>query len=301
MPTGNDLSISVVIPAYNAGPYIAATLQSVLAQQADNIEVVIVDGGSTDDTVDIANTFSTLNITIISEPDRGQLDALQKGLKVARNDIILWLNADDIVMPGAFSAARQAFSNNNVDFVYSDDVAFNERTGGYFYGPPIDGLNDFDHYLYYRQMYSECVYWKRSITRFLQEDAYSLRVYTDYAFFLRLRWGRRGMWLNQRLGAFRIREGQASAEFQNQKVEEYKRVKEIHRLYIGWPEQRFVLARIVYWPWFLTRQRLRPEITRACRRLTRAVTKDRKRKREADDFFNKWLLPMSSKGPRSGD
>ncbi|MCK1606582.1 glycosyltransferase [Bradyrhizobium sp. 166] len=294
-------SISVVIPAYNAGPYLAATLQSILSQGADGVEVVLVDGKSSDNTLAIAAAFSKLAIKLISEPDRGQLDALQKGLRVASGDIILWLNADDLVMPGAFAEVRSIFAENDVDFVYSDDAAFDEERRGYYYGAPIRGLSDLDHFLFYRQLYSECVYWKRSITRYLSNEAYELRVYTDYAFFLRLRWRRRGRWTNKRLGAFRIREGQASAQFSARKRQEYLSVKKMHRDYIGMSWPTFVLAQLIYWPWFVTRQRMLPQLERAGRRILRVLTHDRKRSRETDYFYSKWLLPKGSTSPRNDE
>lgn len=291
------LSISVVIPAYNAGPYLAATLQSILSQGDEGVEVILVDGNSTDDTLAVASAFSNLSIKVITEPDRGQLDALQKGLRMASGDVVLWLNADDIVMPGAFSAVRAAFFEQDIDFVYSDDVAFLEEQGGYYYGPCIRGLSDLDHFLFYRQMYSECVYWKRSITRYLPTEAFDLRVYTDYAFFLRLRWGRRGRWVSKRLGAFRIREGQASAQFSSRKRSEYLSVKNMHREYVGMSATGFVLWRWLYWPLFAIRQQLRPQLQRGTRRVFRMMTGDRSRTREAHYFYSKWLLPKGSKGP----
>ena len=294
------ISISVVIPAYNAASFIAATLQSILSQGEDAVEVILVDGNSTDDTLAIASAFSDLSIKVISEPDRGQLDALQKGLRVASGEIVLWLNADDIGMPGAFSEVRAAFAERDVDFVYSDDAAFREEARGYYYGPPIRGLSDFDHFLFYRQMCSECVYWRRSITCYLPEEAYDLRVYTDYAFFLRLRWGRRGRWVGKRLGAFRIREGQASSEFGSRKRKEYAWVKKMHREHIGMSMWQFVIFRWIYWPWFAVRQQLRPQIQRGARRIFRFLTNDRKRSREASYFYSQWLLPVGSKGPRDG-
>lgn len=293
------LSISVVIPAYNAGPYLAATLQSILSQGAEGVEVILADGNSSDDTLQIASAFSSLPIRVITEPDRGQLDALQKGLRMATGDIVLWLNADDIVMPGAFSAVRAKFAEQDVDFVYSDDVAFHEEEKGYYYGPPISGLSDLDHFLFYRQMCSECVYWRRSAIRYLPEQAYDLRVYTDYAFFLRLRWGRRGRWVSKRLGAFRIRESQASAQFKSRKQSEYRSIKRMHREYIGMSVPVFVLGRLMYWPWFAIRHLVRPQLQRGARRIVRLLTKDRRRSQEANFFYSEWLLPIGSKGPRN--
>jgi len=291
-------TISVVIPSYNAARYIAATLQSIQAQNMDGVEVVLIDGASKDDTLNIARSFSNLDMTIVSERDQGQLDALQKGLRLARNDIILWLNADDIVMPGAFAAVRKAFEEHDVDFVYSDDVAFNEDQRGYYYGPPIKGLNDLDHFLFYRQLCSECVYWKRDITKYLTTESFDFKVYTDYAFFLNMRWKRRGLWLPKRLGAFRIREGQASSEFRERGLQEYHRIKAMHRTRIGMSLGAFRAAQIAYYPWFAIRQNMIPQVKRALRRVIRYMTNDAGRLEESAFFFGEWLLPLESREPR---
>ena len=291
-------SISVVIPAYNAGPYLAATLQSVLAQGSEGVEVILVDGNSSDNTLQVASAFSSVMcIRVVSERDHGQLDAMQKGVRLATGDIVFWLNADDIVMPGAFAEVRATFAAHDVDFVYSDDVAFREEDGGYYYSPTIRGLSDWDHFLFYRQLYSDCVYWKRAITRYLPPEAYELRLYTDYAFFLRLRWGRKGRWIKKRLGAFRIREDQVSAKFRSRKLEEYRRVKAMHRDYIGMPRAAFTAAQFAYSCWFFIRQQLWPQFERGARRAIRLLTADRRRARESRFFYSAWLLPKGSEGP----
>ncbi|EIZ79787.1 glycosyl transferase family 2 [Novosphingobium sp. Rr 2-17] len=295
----NHPKISVVIPAWNAAKYLAATLQSVADQCLENVEIILIDGGSTDDTLSIARSFDGLAISILSEPDRGQLDALQKGLKLASGDIVLWLNADDVVMPGSFLVVLEQFKDSSVDFVFSDDVAFNEETGGFYYGPSIKGLNDLDHLLFYRQLYSECVYWRRSITTFLEDEYFDLRVYTDYAFFLRLRWGRKGRWVSKRLGAFRIRTGQASEAFSTKKKDEYIRIKKQHCEHIGMPFIQYMITKIVYMPWFVLRQRIRPQIMRGIRRAFRFFSGDKGRVREANFFFENWLLPINSRTPRN--
>lgn len=296
---GDQLTISVVMPAFNAGNFIAATLASIAGQGDESVEVILADGSSQDATLEIARSFHELDVKIVSEPDLGQLDALQKGLRMATGDIVLWLNADDIVMPGAFAAVREAFADPTVDFVYSDDIAFNEKTRGYYYGPPIRGLGDLDHFLFYRQMCSECVYWRRSITRFLDDDYFDLRVYTDYAFFLRLRWGRKARWLRKRLGAFRIREGQSSDAFRARKLIEYNRVKAMHKVHIGWSKGRYNAQRLIWGPWFRLRHSLCPQLIRGTRRLMRVLTRDKRRKAEAEWFYESWLLPSSCE--RSGE
>ena len=100
--------VSIVTPSYNQGKFIRATIESVLSQDYQNIEYIILDGGSTDETASIAQEYST-RLTFISEPDRGQSHAINKGFRMARGKIVSWLNSDDILLPGAVTQAVQAF------------------------------------------------------------------------------------------------------------------------------------------------------------------------------------------------
>lgn len=98
--TINLPKISVVTVSFNQGEFIRQNIESVLAQRYPNFEHIIVDGGSTDTTVDILRAYPHLSWT--SEPDRGQSDALNKGFKRASGDIIVWLNSDDWLAEGVF-------------------------------------------------------------------------------------------------------------------------------------------------------------------------------------------------------
>jgi len=283
-------SLSVIIPTYNAAGFLAATLESIRRQDVQRIEVILADGGSSDATVEIAKQFDALDIKILSEPDKGQLDALQKGIRMATSDVLVWINGDDIVMPNAFRTALAALQEDgSIDFVYADNAAFSEEKRELYYGATIRGLNDWDHLLFYRQLYSECVYWRKHITKFLPDDSFDLRVYTDYAFFLNLRWGRKGRWIPKRLGAFRIRDGQASATFSQRKLIEYHRVKREHIARLGLSPGLLRAARIPYWPYFTLRQRAWPAVDRGLRKLRRLITRDRDRIRESSVFFLEWL------------
>lgn len=115
--------ISVVTPSYNQGAFLSETIESVLGQEGDfEIDYIIVDGGSTDDSVEIirrydrqladgSRTVGCRKVTLrwLSERDRGQTDALAKGFRMARGGILAWLNSDDSYLPGALQAATDAF------------------------------------------------------------------------------------------------------------------------------------------------------------------------------------------------
>lgn len=99
--------ITVITPSLNQGRYIRQNILSVLAQDYPGLEHIVVDGGSTDGTLAVLKEFPHLRW--ISEPDRGQADALNKGLALATGDIVGWLNADDWYEPGIFAAVARAF------------------------------------------------------------------------------------------------------------------------------------------------------------------------------------------------
>jgi glycosyltransferase involved in cell wall biosynthesis len=110
--------ISIVTPSYNQGKFIEETILSVLQQGYGNIEHIIIDGGSTDNTLEVLKKYKHLQW--MSEPDEGQSDALNKGFRLASGDIIGWLNADDMYTPGTFEDVAKHLSNNSVDAVYSN-------------------------------------------------------------------------------------------------------------------------------------------------------------------------------------
>ena len=102
------VSLSIVTPCLNAEATIEQALRSVREQDVDGLEHVVVDGGSTDGTLDILRAAQG-PVRFVSEPDRGLSDAMNKGIRMARNDVIGWLNADDVYLPGALRRVRDAF------------------------------------------------------------------------------------------------------------------------------------------------------------------------------------------------
>jgi glycosyltransferase involved in cell wall biosynthesis len=102
------VSFSIVTPSLNAEATIAEALRSVREQGCEQLEHVVVDGGSTDGTMDVVRAAGA-HVRSISEPDRGLSDAMNKGIRMARNDVVGWLNADDVYLPGALERVADAF------------------------------------------------------------------------------------------------------------------------------------------------------------------------------------------------
>jgi glycosyltransferase involved in cell wall biosynthesis len=118
--------VTVVTPSYNQGRFIAATIDSVLSQDYPNVEYLIVDGASTDDTAAVVERYAD-RLTFVSEPDRGQSDAINKGFRRARGRYVAWLNSDDVFLPGAISAAVAALrAHPDAGAVYGEGFQIDE-------------------------------------------------------------------------------------------------------------------------------------------------------------------------------
>lgn len=119
-PRSETPLVSVITPSYNQGQFIKETIDSVLSQDYPNVEYIVIDGGSTDETVDILRSYGD-RIKWVSEKDDGQADAVDKGLKIATGEIIGWLNSDDTYTEGAIRTAVDYLeSRPDTDMVYGE-------------------------------------------------------------------------------------------------------------------------------------------------------------------------------------
>lgn len=99
--------VSVITPSFNSGEFLEETIQSVLSQDYPNLEYIVMDGGSTDGSLPVLERYQD-RLRYISEPDGGASDAINRGFQIARGEILTWIGADDLYLPGAVSAAVEA-------------------------------------------------------------------------------------------------------------------------------------------------------------------------------------------------
>jgi glycosyltransferase involved in cell wall biosynthesis len=177
--------ISIITPSFNQGPWLEETIQSVLKQDYPNLEYIIMDGGSTDNSVEIIRKHERHLAYWISEKDRGQTDAINRGMQRATGDIVAWLNSDDVYVPGALAAVAAEFKRAPADVVYGDYILTTARGRPFLKRREIPF--DFDLLLYGSNFIGQP-------SSFIQSDAFrrfgyldeSLCYLMDYEFWLRI-------------------------------------------------------------------------------------------------------------------
>jgi glycosyltransferase involved in cell wall biosynthesis len=118
--------VSIVTPSFNQAPFLEQTLRSVLEQDYPNLEYIVIDGGSTDGSLEIIHKYADRLAYWQSQPDQGQTDAINQGFARASGEILAWLNSDDLLLPGAVSAAVRALHEHpEASMVYGDALLIN--------------------------------------------------------------------------------------------------------------------------------------------------------------------------------
>lgn len=203
--------ISVVTPNYNYGHLIEHTIRSVLEQDYPNLDYVVVDDGSTDNSVEVIRRYEG-RLRLVVQANRGQSAAINHGFRVATGDVLAWLNSDDLYLPGALGRVAETFQNPRVDFVFGDHVAI-DLEGQEVYRERL-GLTDARALLVYldRTLFQEATFWRRHVYEAcgpIDEDLYFSM---DYAWFLRVAHRFQGQYVPEYLGSVRVHAGQKTAQ-----------------------------------------------------------------------------------------
>jgi glycosyltransferase involved in cell wall biosynthesis/SAM-dependent methyltransferase len=205
-------SISIVTPSYNQGEFIERTIRSVLSQEYPNLEYIVQDGDSKDDTLKVLQLFQQQLTSIDSRRDNGQAHAINMGFQRASGEIMAYLNSDDILLPGSLRYVADYFTRNaDVDVIYSHRVIIDEKDQeiGRWILPPHDN----DIILWADYIPQETMFWRRSLWEktggYLDE---SYRFALDWDLILRFRTaGAKFQRVPRFLGAFRLQAGQKTS------------------------------------------------------------------------------------------
>ena len=135
--------ISVVIPSFNQGSFIEETILSIINQKYPNLELIIIDGLSDDNTLEIINKYSDSINYLVSEKDNGQADALNKGFKVASGDLCAFLNSDDIYIGNILWKISEQYKNKKFKWIYTDVLFGNSIENSKYFESRISSFEEF--------------------------------------------------------------------------------------------------------------------------------------------------------------
>lgn len=216
--------ISIVTPSFNQVQFLERTIDSVLSQGYPYLEYIIIDGGSTDGSVDIIQKYGDYLAFWVSEPDRGQTHAINKGLRRATGEWVAWQNSDDIFYPGAlksFSEAAVECSEaaliiGNMNLIDKDDRLIRDIK---YVTPTYDALRAEGMVLT-----NQAAFWRRSVHEKLGFLDEALAYGFDYEWFLRLLHKNKAAHVNQTWGGLRLHEATKTHNRPSSFDEEYRKV-----------------------------------------------------------------------------
>ena len=220
-------TVSIVTPVRNQVGMIGATVESVLDQRYPGLEYVIQDGASDDGTPERARALVAERARVVSEPDSGQADAINKGFAGTTGEIMAWLNGDDLLLPGAIARVARVFAARpEVDVVYGHRVLIDER--GMEIGRWVLPGHDAEALRWADYVPQETLVWRRSIWEKVGGVDESVRFAMDWDLLLRfMDAGARFVCLPRFLGAFRVHGAQkTSCEIGDLGMREMRRLRE---------------------------------------------------------------------------
>jgi glycosyltransferase involved in cell wall biosynthesis len=225
-------TISVVTPSFNQGAFIERTVRSVLGQRYPKLQYVMMDGGSTDNTLELLRPYLGHFHHFHSGPDQGQADAIARGLNQTSGDILAYLNSDDLLAPGTLHFVAEYFDQHpEVDFIYSHRciIDANDRIVSYWFLPP--------HVNYLMRRWDlipqETCFWRRSLFEAVGNVDRSYRFAMDYDLFVRMMARGKFRRANRFLAAFRQHESsKTSQQYATVGTKEVQAIREKHGISI---------------------------------------------------------------------
>jgi glycosyltransferase involved in cell wall biosynthesis len=251
MPT-SQLRFTVITPNYNTGRFLAETIESVLRNLQPGDEYFVIDGGSSDDSVDIIRRYESKLHGWVSEPDRGYADAIAKGFRQGSGQLLAWINSSDLLLPGALDYARHLMTNPEVDLIFGDDYHIAEDSTVLFrsYGG-ASSLRNMMLYGGWTPLQDAC-FWRRSLYDRVGGINPDTKYAADFEFFLKSSLVGRCLYVPVAFSAYRKHTGQVS-------ISGARRYRDERRAILNQVRERAapsVAHRITYYLWLRMRSRI---------------------------------------------
>lgn len=240
----NYPKISIVTPSYNQGYFIQDTIESVLSQDYPNLEYHIQDGGSSDNTLSILNSYSKECLAFNSEKDYGQADAINKGFSRLSGEIMAWLNSDDLLLPGTLHFIADFFQKNpHIDVVYGNRLLVDQDN--HIIGRWVLPGHDSSVLNYCDYVPQETLFWRRSLWDKIGgklDDSFQFAM--DWDLLLRMQFsGANFKHIPRFMGIFRVHEKQkTSAQLNDLGAQEIQKIlQRVHNYIPDYQEVRLTL------------------------------------------------------------
>lgn len=214
--------ITIITPNLNDADYLEHTIHSVLDQEYPNLEYIIIDGGSTDRSVEIIKKYENKLAFWISEEDEGLYDALQKGFERSTGEIMGWLNSDDLLIPKSLWTVAELFKTfQDVEWVQGQGTSLGS-SGKILDVSPLRRWSKYHYYIYqYKWIQQESIYWRRSLWEKCGSQLNTkLKLAGDFDLWLRFFEKAQLYSTSTLIGGFRFRAQQLSQQFEKQYSEE---------------------------------------------------------------------------------
>ena len=229
--------VSIVTPSYNQGQFIEETIRSVLLQGYPHLEYAVIDGGSSDNTLDVLRRYQD-HLYWVSEPDRGQADAINKGLRMSQGEVLAYLNSDDTYLPGSIRLVASYFrAHPDVGMVYGDCQVVDAQG-------KVLGLmrgHEFNlHRLIHRAeiIPQQAAFWRREAVEQVGPFDTGLQYSMDYDFFVRVGRAFLVVYIPQMLACFRMHGSSKTVSWEEKHWQETLAVSE-----------RYGMKRWTAWYW----------------------------------------------------